>query len=167
MRSLMRPRGKPMSFTPTADELQQAPVLEGWVHETASASRPWIYAWFFGHPEIADGDHGHTSPVVEMDRESPPRWVRTDNRLYRLGSSYPPAEREIRYWTQKLRRRQGLPLGTTPGGSDDIVAMLDFIKKTKPFSDSKYARMEKAYREERESGLWPPGTLSSSSSAGV
>lgn len=88
-----------MSLTPTADELQAAPLLEG---------------WFYAHPEIADGDHRHTSPVVDMDRDS--------------------------------------PLGTTPGGSDDIVAMLDFIKQTKPFSDSRLARMEKAYREERERG---------------
>jgi hypothetical protein len=45
-----------------------------------------------------------------------------------------------------------LPLGTIPGGGDDIVAMLDFIKKAKPFSDSKFARMEKAYEKERQTG---------------
>jgi len=142
---------KPMSLKPTEEELQAAPLLEGWVSEGSDASRLWIYAWFFGHPDIADGDHGHTSPVVEMDWENPPCWVRTDSRLYRLGNSYPPAEREIRYWAQKLRRRQDLPLGAKPGGSDDIEAMLEIIRNARPFSDAKIARMEQAFRDERRS----------------
>lgn len=139
-----------MTEVPTEVELATAPIVEGWLHERPTDNRPWLYGWFFGHPDIEDGDHGHTSPIVEMDKATPPRWVRTDNRLYRLGVSYPPAEREICYWAQKLRRRRMLPLGDAPGGGNDIEAMIAFIRAAKPFREAKLARMEQAYREEQE-----------------
>ncbi|SEI18545.1 hypothetical protein SAMN05216228_104026 [Rhizobium tibeticum] len=139
-----------MNGVPTEAELEAAPILEGWVLESPSDSRPWLYGWFFGHPEIDDGDHGHTAPVLDMDRGSPARWARTESRLYRLGLSYPPAEREIRYWAQKLRRRRHLPLGDAPGGGNDIDAMIAFIREEKPFREQKLTRMEHAYREEQE-----------------
>ncbi len=79
-----------MNKVPTEAELAAAPLLQGWVLESPSNSRPWLYGWFFGHPEIDDGDHGHTSPVLQMDTGSPAHWATTENRLYRLGVSYPP-----------------------------------------------------------------------------
>ncbi|CAN7415545.1 DUF6634 family protein [Rhizobium sp. LjRoot258] len=133
---------------PTEAELAAAPLLQGWVLESPSNSRPWLYGWFFGHPEIDDGDHGHTSPVLQMDTGSPAHWATTENRLYRLGVSYPPAEREIRYWSQKLRRRRLMPLGEAPGGGDDVEEMIAFIREEKPFREQKLERMVNAYRDE-------------------
>ncbi len=70
--------------------------------EAPKDSRPWLYGWFFGHPDVSDGKHGHTGAIVALDPSLPPVWVQTEGRLYRLGTTYPPAQREIRYWAQKL-----------------------------------------------------------------
>lgn len=137
-----------VSEVPTETDLAAAPLLRGWVLESPSYSRPWLYGWFFGHPEIDEGDHSHTSPVLHMDTGTPARWARTDSRLYRLGETYPPAEREIRYWAQKLRRRH-LPLGEAPGGGNDIDAMIAFIREEKPLREQKLTRMEHGYRAEQ------------------
>ncbi|KQX15235.1 MULTISPECIES: hypothetical protein [Ensifer] len=136
---------------PTAAEYDAAPIIEGWLIEEQAEGglRPWLYGWFFGHSDIGDGEHGHTSPMVQMDEIPPPRWVRTDNRLYRLGTYYPPAEREIRYWTQKLARRPVVP-SEPPGGSDDVEAMLLFLRSTGRLRSMKIDRMEHAYRAEKE-----------------
>lgn len=138
-----------MTDSPNEADLAAAPVLEGWLLERPNDSRPWLYGWFFGHEDIDDGDHGHTSPVVDIDESHPPRWARTESRLYSLGAWYPPAEREIRYWCQKLRRRRPMPLGSAPGGGDDIEAMIAFIREERPFREQKLARMVAAYREDR------------------
>ncbi|MDM9622965.1 MULTISPECIES: DUF6634 family protein [unclassified Rhizobium] len=139
-----------MTETPSEVELVGAPILEGWLLEQPSDSKPWLYGWFIGHPEIEDGDHGHTSALVAMDTSNPPTWARTENRLYRLGTWYPPAEREIRYWSQKLRRRHRMPLGDAPGGGNDVEEMIAFIQSEKPFHEQKLARMVSAYRAEQE-----------------
>ncbi|WP_368517319.1 DUF6634 family protein [Rhizobium sp.] len=118
---------------PTAIELATAPRLEGWMQEDADAARPWLYGFFVGHPEISDGKHGHTSPIVEIDNEMPPRWARTESRLYTLGTTYSPAEREIRYWSEKLRRWHGLPFAGIPGGSNDVEGMLVFIRSRRSY----------------------------------
>ncbi|MGR9204005.1 hypothetical protein ACU8OG_08670 [Rhizobium leguminosarum] len=126
--------------------LSSAPLLEGWA---PADGHSWMHGWFFGHPEIEDGTHGHTSPVLEMDRGTPPRWIRTESRVYRLGRFYPPAEREIRYWAQK---HSGGPLvrGSVPGGSDDIDAMLAFLRSTLRIRGSKVDRLEHDYQAERD-----------------
>ncbi|MBW0366654.1 hypothetical protein [Ensifer adhaerens] len=136
---------------PTAAEFDAAPIIDGWLVEEQGecGSRPWLYGWFFGKPDIGDGEHGHTSPIVQMDDMVPPRWVRTDNWLYRLGIHYLPAEREIRYWAQKLRRRP-LAYGEPPGGSNGIEAMLIFLRSTGRLKSMKIDRMEQAYREEEQ-----------------
>lgn len=136
---------------PTAAEFDAAPIIDGWVVEEQgeSGSRPWLYGWFFGKPDIGDGEHGHTSPIVQMDDMVPPRWVRTGGRLYRLGMYYPPAEREIRYWVQKLSRRP-VAYGAPPGGSDDIEAMLTFLRSSGRVRSMKVDRMEQSYRAEQE-----------------
>ncbi|MCY1746161.1 hypothetical protein [Ensifer sp. SL37] len=134
---------------PTVTEFDAAPIIEGWLIEEDSEGgrRPWLYGWFFSEPVTRDGEHGHTSPIVQMDDMVPPRWVRTDTRLYRLGMCYPPAEREIRYWAQKLSRRP-VPYGEPPGGSDDIEAMLAFLRSSGRLRSTKIDRLEQAYREE-------------------
>jgi|GEM_PF-1063215 len=136
---------------PTAAEVDVAPVIDGWVieEEAEGGLRPWLYGWFFGDLDVGDGEHGHTSPMVQMDEMMPPRWVRTDSRLYRLGIHYPPAEREIRYWAQKLCRR-AVAYGDPPGGSDDIEAMLIFLRSTGRLKSIKIDRMEQAERAEQE-----------------
>jgi hypothetical protein len=125
--------------------LSSAPLLEGWA---PAEGHTWMHGWFFDHPEIEDGTHGHTSPVLEMDRGTPPRWVRTESRVYRLGRFYPSAEREVRYWAQK----HGQPhiRGSVPGGDDDIDGMLAFLRSTGRIRGSKIDRLERAYRIERD-----------------
>ncbi|QFY63252.1 hypothetical protein FZ934_23460 (plasmid) [Rhizobium grahamii] len=139
-----------MTSAPSKAELATAPILKGWLLEHAADSEPWLYAWFFGDPDVEDGDHGHASAVLQIDESSPPGWARTESQLYRLGASYPPAEREIRYWAQKLRKRLFLPLGDAPGGGNDIDEMIAFIREERPFPERRLMRMELAYREERE-----------------
>ncbi|KRB55171.1 hypothetical protein ASE04_05510 [Rhizobium sp. Root708] len=139
-----------MTPAPSEAELATAPILEGWLLEQPADSEPWLYAWFFGDPDVEDGDHSHTSAVLKIDGSSPPAWARTEYRLYRLGAWYPPAEREIRYWAQKLRQRRALPLGDAPGGGDDIDEMIAFIREERPLPERRLMRMERAYREECE-----------------
>jgi hypothetical protein len=126
--------------------LSSAPLLEGWA---PADGHSWMHGWFFDHPEIEDGTHGHTSPVLEMDGGTLPRWMRTESRMYRLGRFYLPAEREVRYWAQK---HSGQPVvrGGVPGGSDDIDGMLAFLRSTGRIRGSKIDRLEQAYRIERD-----------------
>ncbi len=128
------------------DELSAAPLLQGWV--LADNGHGWMHGWFFGHPDIEEGSHGNTSVVVALDAATPPRWARTESRLYRLGVSYPPAEREIRYWAQK---HSGLPAiaGRPIGGSDDIESMLAYLRSTGRIRAAKIDRLEGAYADER------------------
>ncbi|MBX5014957.1 hypothetical protein [Rhizobium lentis] len=138
---------------PTAHEFHGAPLLVGWA--LADEGLPWIHAWFFDHPEIEDGTHGHTSPLVALDDVNPPCWARTDSRLYRLGVHYGPAEREIRYWTQK---HLGTPVqrGTAPGGDADVETMLGFLRTVGRLRRTTVDRLEQAYQTE----LQPPGPAS-------
>lgn len=145
----MKNASEAASGRPSETELADAPTLTGWMLEQPSDSNPWLYGWFISHPEIVDGDHGHTSPLVEMDRSDPPTWARTENRVFKLGAWYPPAEREIRYWCQKLRQRDRLPFEGMPGGGDNIEEMIEFIREKRPFREQKLARMISAYREEQ------------------
>ncbi len=129
------------------EELSAAPLLQGWT--LADNGQGWMHGWFFGHPEIDDGIHGNTSRVVGMDAATPPRWTRTESRLYRLGESYPPAEREIRYWSQK---HSGLPAvtGQPIGGSDDIESMVACLRSTGRIRGEKIDRLERAYFDEHD-----------------
>lgn len=107
----------------------------------------WIHGWFFAHSEVEDGTHGHTSRMVEIDAGPNPRWARSENRLYRLGTYYPPAEREIRYWAQ---RHSGKPVavGEAPGGAN-VENMIVFLRSTGRIRSSKINRVEAAYHDER------------------
>jgi hypothetical protein len=74
---------------PSADELAAAPEISEWYIAIVDASRPprrvmVVRGNFHGHPKIPAGAAGATSPVVWMDRNR--IFVRTLNRLYRLGS---------------------------------------------------------------------------------
>ncbi|MGV1914281.1 DUF6634 family protein [Rhizobium sp. 22-785-1] len=130
------------------EELSAAPLLQGWV--LADNGYEWMHGWFFGHPEIDEGTHGHTSRIVAIDPAISPRWARTESRLYRLGNTYPPAEREIRYWAQK---HSGLPavVGRPIGGSDDIESMLTCLRSTGRIRAAKIDGLERAYFDERHS----------------
>ncbi|MBZ7927542.1 hypothetical protein LAC79_38060 (plasmid) [Ensifer adhaerens] len=136
---------------PTVREFDTAPIVEGWLIEEQGGGgpRPWLYGWFFGQPGTNNGEHGATDPIVQMDDMVPPRWARTENGLYRLGNYYPPAEREIRYWAQKLARRP-VVCGEPPGGSHDVEAMLVFLRSTGRLRSMKIDRMEHAYSEEQQ-----------------
>ncbi|NTG27189.1 hypothetical protein G6L08_08520 [Agrobacterium rhizogenes] len=131
---------------PQGQHLASAPLLEGWALAEGHA---WFHGWFFDHPEIDDGTHGHTAPVLEMDRSSPPSWIRTESRVYRLGRYYAPAEREVRYWAQK-HSGTALVRGDAPGGGDDIDAMLAYLRRTGRIRQSKIDHLEKAYRAEQD-----------------
>lgn len=135
-----------VAVRPTVAEFDAAPIIEGWLIEGQAEGGPraWLYGWFFGHPDIGDGEHGHTSPIVQVDDMVSPRWVRTENRLYRLGVYYPPAEREIRYWVQKARGR--VARGEPPGGGHDVKGMLIYLRSTGRLRSTKIDRMEQAYR---------------------
>ncbi|WP_197423530.1 hypothetical protein [Sinorhizobium sp. Sb3] len=61
----------------------------------------------------------------------------------------PPAERELRYWAHKLARRP-VPYGEPPGGSDDIEAMLIFLRSNGRLQSTKIDRLEQAYWEDQE-----------------
>lgn len=134
-----------IKIRPTAQEFHAAPFLVGWA--MADEGLPWIHAWFFDHPEIEDGTHGHTSPLLALDEMNPPCWARTDSRLYRLGIHYGPAEREIRYWTQK---HLGAPVqrGAVPGGDADIETMLEFLRSTGRIRPPTLDRLEQAHHTE-------------------
>lgn len=137
---------EPSDFLLQEEHLASAPLLEGWAPADHHA---WMHGWFFDHPDVEDGTHGHTSSVVEMDPATPPRWIRTDSRVYRLGRYYHPAEREVRYWAQK---QSGQPLGRgrAPGGSDNIDAMVALLRSTGRIRAFKIDRLEEAYRIERD-----------------
>lgn len=126
-------------------ELAVSPLLEGWA---LAQDRGWIHAWFFGHPEIEDGTHGHTSRMVEIDAGPNPRWIRSEHRLYRLGTFYPPAEREIRYWAQK-HSGKSVAFGEAPGGTD-VEMMFTFLRSSGRIRSLKIDRLEAAYHEERK-----------------
>jgi hypothetical protein len=78
---------------PSQLTLLQAPTIEHW--EAAVRRRGDDFVMIIRghvckHPDIADGEDIHTSPVVWVDRKE--RFARTINRIYALGES---AEREI------------------------------------------------------------------------
>ncbi|MGN8152500.1 DUF6634 family protein [Agrobacterium sp. 22094] len=74
--------------TPTAEELATAPVIDDWELRRAvlSRDRQQLHGTFRGHPEIADGERGHSSDVIQLDGAEPPRWALCASRIYRLGN---------------------------------------------------------------------------------
>lgn len=73
---------------PTAEELATAPVIDQWELRRAvmSVDRQQLYGVFHGHPEIVDGERGHSSDVVMIENAEPPAWAICESRTYRLGS---------------------------------------------------------------------------------
>ncbi|NKQ73409.1 hypothetical protein C3Y89_24195 [Rhizobium sp. UPM1132] len=75
---------------PTEEELAAAPVIKDWELPRAVLSndpaRNQIHGVFYGHPGIADGERGHSSDVVQIDTDEPPRWAICTSRTYRLGT---------------------------------------------------------------------------------
>lgn len=52
---------EPSDFLLQEEHLASAPLLEGWAPVDHHA---WMHGWFFDHPDVEDGTHGHTSSVV-------------------------------------------------------------------------------------------------------
>lgn len=90
---------------PTEEELQAAPLIEGWLLKERPLARfgPQIWGWFYGHPTVGEGNYAHSSPITHLDLSTMPRWARTESRLYRLGAVYQPVEREIRLLAHSLQ----------------------------------------------------------------
>ncbi|MGO6692536.1 hypothetical protein ACCS54_18730 [Rhizobium johnstonii] len=73
---------------PNEDELAEAPLIENWDLRRAvlSKNRRQLHGVFHGHPEIVDGERGHSSDVIQIDTDEPPRWAICTSRVYRLGT---------------------------------------------------------------------------------
>ena len=135
---------------PGEDELETAPLIEGWELKGTAffGKRQQIHGWFFGHPGIGEGHYGHSSLVVEIDEKIPPRWARCETRVYRLGRSYRPAEREIRLAAHRLRQ-QPLAEGEAPGGCGDVQALWDLLQASGNYEHAWLAKLWQAYLLER------------------
>ncbi|RSC21466.1 hypothetical protein EGT36_30220 [Agrobacterium sp. FDAARGOS_525] len=139
-----------MGSAPSEVDLESAPLIEGWELQGTVffGERQQIHGWFFGHPGIGDGHYGHSSLVVEIDNNIRPRWARCETRIYRLGRSYRPAEREIRLTAHRLRQ-QPLAKGKAPGGSADVQALWDLLQASGNYEHAWLAKLWQAYLMER------------------
>lgn len=139
-----------MGDAPSKIELEAAPLIEGWVLLRAMffAERQQIHGWFFGHPLIGEGHYGHSSLVVEIDPGLLPRWARCETRIYRLGRSYRPAEREIWLTAHRLRQ-QPLTEGEAPGGNADVQVLWDLLQASGHYDGVWLAKLWQAYLMER------------------
>ncbi len=76
---------------PTDDQLAAAPLIHSWtvqeVIELHGEGYRRIVGVFEGHPYIGAGCPGHTSPLLQLDREL--RWARCRSRVYRLTDPLP------------------------------------------------------------------------------
>ncbi|NKK58798.1 hypothetical protein GFM44_23145 [Rhizobium leguminosarum bv. viciae] len=90
---------------PSTDELASAPFIKAWTLKARPLARfgPQLWGWVYGHPTVGEGNYAHSSPVVAMDVMTPPRWARTESRLYRLGDACGPVEWEIRLLARSLK----------------------------------------------------------------
>lgn len=73
---------------PTREEIDDAPVLEGWSLSTRNI--PCLSGTFFGHPKIRSGTFGTTSHI--WIHAPSLGYARTSSRLFRLGSAASDAE---------------------------------------------------------------------------
>ena len=90
---------------PSEDELRSAPFIKAWTLKARPLGRFWpqLWGWIYGHPTVGEGNYAHTSPVIALDVSVPPRWARTESRLYRLGDVCGPVEWEIRLLARSLK----------------------------------------------------------------
>ncbi|MBY3314763.1 DUF6634 family protein [Rhizobium laguerreae] len=90
---------------PSAAELASAPFIKAWTLKARPLARfgPQLWGWVYGHPTVGEGNYAHSSPVVAIDLSTPPRWARTESRLYRLGDACGPVEWEIRLLARSLK----------------------------------------------------------------
>ncbi|MDT3687933.1 MAG: hypothetical protein RO009_23160 [Pseudorhodoplanes sp.] len=74
-------------WTPSADDLAQAPVLSGWMFDFYPGSDLLnLVGVVTGHPRLPDG-WVTTSPLAAIDLAN--GWARTAGRFYRLGERAP------------------------------------------------------------------------------
>ena len=85
---------------PTEAELAAAPVVERWQIHAASAEfavgQFYVQGFVSGHPQFANGTFVTTSRVMQIDPSRPPRWMRSANRVYRLGTPAGAVESQVR-----------------------------------------------------------------------
>lgn len=91
---------------PSDNELDSAPFLKAWrVKGGPLSAYSQLWGWMYGHPTVGEGSYAHTSPVIAFDASTPPRWARTESRLYRLGDACGPIEWQIRLLARSLKIR--------------------------------------------------------------
>ena len=85
---------------PTEAELSAAPVAERWQIHAASAEfaigQFYVQGFVSGHPRFANGTFVTTSQLKQIDPSQPPLWMRSANRVYRLGTPAGAVESQIR-----------------------------------------------------------------------
>jgi hypothetical protein len=71
---------------PSDEELSRAPLISGWIVDEidygSGLRHKHIFGSFEGHPFIAEGSYGRTSPLLQLDRGL--EWARCRSRVYRL-----------------------------------------------------------------------------------
>lgn len=73
-------------WTPTAEDLKDAPTLSHWVeYMPVGGSEPALIGHVKGHPHVLDG-WAHTDQILARG----PGWVRTHSTFLRLGPEAPP-----------------------------------------------------------------------------
>lgn len=80
---------------PSEAEIEVAPVVDRWMLLSNDNGTHDVSGFVSGH-SIADGEFAVTSALVQIDHSKPPLWVRTKNRVYRLGRPAGVVESQIR-----------------------------------------------------------------------
>lgn len=155
---------------PAEEDLMSAPVIEGWLVKERPLARfgPQVWGWFYGHPTVGEGNYGHSSPVTQLDLSTPPRWARTESRLYRLGDVYAPVEREVRLLAHALKIKgertehddieDRIAARNDPDGGwpepelDEVEQMIVNLRRSGCVEREKLDRLWNDYRAER----YPP-----------
>ncbi|WP_375264215.1 DUF6634 family protein, partial [Palleronia sp.] len=74
------------SVPPTQEELDRAPVLDGWC-AAVLGSTPFLLGQSTGHPRLRCGARTRTSPLIRIGPDR--SWARTWNRFYVLDGYSP------------------------------------------------------------------------------
>ncbi|WP_336377246.1 DUF6634 family protein [Agrobacterium sp. CCNWLW32] len=89
---------------PSETELSVAPVVDRWQLLPNDNGTTDVSGFVSGHHSIPDGAFAVTSALVQIDPSTPPKWVRSRNRVYRLGRSAGAVESQVR----ELARDRGV-----------------------------------------------------------
>lgn len=81
---------------PSASELSAAPIVERWMLLPIDGSHHDISGFVTGHPKFPAGHFVTTSIVMQIDLTQTPTWMRSVNRVYRLGQPAGAVESQVR-----------------------------------------------------------------------